>query len=176
MRYWLKPPGDLTKSFLFLSAGITKNYKCGRELCRMVHLPIQLISCQLCSTFSVDHNPAKEVILPCSALSEKLSFDCISFGIQVLQKYVLLIPLSSKTEVLNMRCWIYILPNSGSILDYQLDWESGKFQLARWSHEVVLKITGPPTHPPTQPKGGDKGPMGGDWRVIRDKNYGTKKN
>ena len=25
------------------------------------------------------------------------------------------------------------------------------------------------------PKGGDKGPMGGDWRVIRDKNYGTKK-
>ena len=26
----------------------------------------------------------------------------------------------------------------GSILDSQLSWESGKFQLARWSHEVVL--------------------------------------
>ena len=25
------------------------------------------------------------------------------------------------------------------------------------------------------PKGGDKGPMGGDWRVIRDKIKGTKK-
>ena len=25
------------------------------------------------------------------------------------------------------------------------------------------------------PKGGDKGPMGGDWRVIRDKINGTKK-
>ena len=25
------------------------------------------------------------------------------------------------------------------------------------------------------PKGADKGPMGGDWRVIRDKNYRTKK-
>ena len=35
----------------------------------------------------------------------------------------------------------------GSILDSQVSWESGKFQLARWSHEVVLKITGPPTHP-----------------------------
>ena len=25
------------------------------------------------------------------------------------------------------------------------------------------------------PKGGDKGPMGGDWRVIRDKIKGIKK-
>ena len=25
------------------------------------------------------------------------------------------------------------------------------------------------------PKGGDKGPMGGDWRVIRNKNKGPKK-
>ena len=25
------------------------------------------------------------------------------------------------------------------------------------------------------PKGGDKGPMGGDWRVIRDKIKGAKK-
>ena len=25
------------------------------------------------------------------------------------------------------------------------------------------------------PKGGDKSPMGGDWRVIRDKIKGTKK-
>ena len=25
------------------------------------------------------------------------------------------------------------------------------------------------------PKGGDKGLMGGDWPVIRDKNHGTKK-
>ena len=35
-----------------------------------------------------------------------------------------------------------------SILDSQLNWESGKFQLARWSHEVVIypKRTG---HPPT---------------------------
>ena len=26
----------------------------------------------------------------------------------------------------------------GSILDSQLSWESGKYQLARWSHRVVL--------------------------------------
>ena len=38
----------------------------------------------------------------------------------------------------------------GSILDSQLSWESGKFQLARWSHRVAL-FSGldqpPPTHP-----------------------------
>ena len=40
----------------------------------------------------------------------------------------------------------------GSILDSQLSWESGKLQLARWSHRVVLFLvrTDPtrPTHPP----------------------------
>ena len=45
-----------------------------------------------------------------------------------------------------------LLPHSGSILDSQLSWESGKFQLARWSHEVVWFSTWvPPTHPPTHP-------------------------
>ena len=41
------------------------------------------------------------------------------------------------------------LPHSGSILASQLSWESGKFQLARWSHEVVLfpDLDHPPTHP-----------------------------
>ena len=42
-----------------------------------------------------------------------------------------------------------LLPHSGSILDSQLSWESGKFQLARWSHEVVIfpeGITHPPDH------------------------------
>ena len=33
---------------------------------------------------------------------------------------------------------VFLLPHLGSILDSQLNWESGKFQLARWSHEVVL--------------------------------------
>ena len=45
-----------------------------------------------------------------------------------------------------------LLPRSGSILDSQKNWESGKFQLARWSHEVVLfpDLDHPPTpHPPT---------------------------
>ena len=38
----------------------------------------------------------------------------------------------------------------GYILDYQLIWESGKFQLARWSHNVALFSTQnhPSTHPP----------------------------
>ena len=36
----------------------------------------------------------------------------------------------------------------GSILDCQLSWESGKFQLARWSQEVVL-FPERTTHPPT---------------------------
>ena len=35
----------------------------------------------------------------------------------------------------------------GSILDSQLSWESGKFQLARWSHEVVL-FPERTSHPP----------------------------
>ena len=40
----------------------------------------------------------------------------------------------------------------GSILDSQLSWDSGKFQLARWSHELVwLCRWWPPTQPPTHP-------------------------
>ena len=34
--------------------------------------------------------------------------------------------------------WIYFISTLFSILDSQLSWESGKFQLARWSHEVAL--------------------------------------
>ena len=37
----------------------------------------------------------------------------------------------------------------GSILDSQLSWKSGKFQLARWNHRVA-KLCGEP-HPPTRP-------------------------
>ena len=33
---------------------------------------------------------------------------------------------------------LFIIATLGSILDSQLSWESGKFQLARWSHEVVI--------------------------------------
>ena len=38
----------------------------------------------------------------------------------------------------------------GFILDSQLSWESGKFQLARWSHEVVI-FSDRTGHPATQP-------------------------
>ena len=31
-----------------------------------------------------------------------------------------------------------VIATLGSILDSQLSWESGKFQLARWSHKVVI--------------------------------------
>ena len=41
-----------------------------------------------------------------------------------------------------------VIATLGSILDSQLSWESGKFQLARWSHEVVL-FSERTTHPPT---------------------------
>ena len=47
-----------------------------------------------------------------------------------------------------------IIATLGSILDSQSTWESGKFQLARWSHEVVLfpeRTIHPSTHPPTHP-------------------------
>ena len=37
-----------------------------------------------------------------------------------------------------MELFEVIIATLGSILDSQLSWESGKFQLARWSHEVVL--------------------------------------
>ena len=45
----------------------------------------------------------------------------------------------------------WFLPHSVSILDSQLSWESGKFQLARWSHEVALlpRCDDPATQPPT---------------------------
>ena len=43
-----------------------------------------------------------------------------------------------------------LLPHSGSILDSQLSWESGKFQLARWIHEMVIFPEGI-IHPPTWP-------------------------
>ena len=37
-----------------------------------------------------------------------------------------------------MHIYKYFIATLGSILDSQLSWESGKFQLARWSHEVVI--------------------------------------
>ena len=37
-----------------------------------------------------------------------------------------------------MELFEVIIATLGSILDSQLSWESGKFQLARWSHEVAL--------------------------------------
>ena len=39
---------------------------------------------------------------------------------------------------LNSDKLLKILPHSGSILDSQQSWKSGKFQLARWSHEVAI--------------------------------------
>ena len=48
---------------------------------------------------------------------------------------------------------VCVIATLGSILDSQLSWESGKFQLARWSHEVVLfpeRTTHPSTHRPYQ--------------------------
>ena len=49
--------------------------------------------------------------------------------------------------------YFLFLPHSGSILDSQLCWKSGKFQLARWSHEVdIFPVRNhPPSHPATQP-------------------------
>ena len=50
-------------------------------------------------------------------------------------------------------CYVATL---GSILDSHLIWESGKFQLARWSHNVALFSSNhqsrhpPATHPPTR--------------------------
>ena len=42
----------------------------------------------------------------------------------------------------------WLVATLGSILDSQLSWESGKFQLARWSHRVALfsDWDHPPTH------------------------------
>ena len=47
-----------------------------------------------------------------------------------------------------------IIATLGSILDSQLSWESGKFQLARWSHEVVIfsdRTVRPSDRPPGHP-------------------------
>ena len=44
-----------------------------------------------------------------------------------------------------------IIATLGSILDSQLSWESCKFQLARWSHEVVLFSARTDRPDPTQP-------------------------
>ena len=45
---------------------------------------------------------------------------------------------------------VLILPHSGSILDSQQSWKSGKFQLARWSHKVAIFSVRvpPPSHQP----------------------------
>ena len=65
-----------------------------------------------------------------------------------LQKIITKSQLKSVPVVLS---WFYIA-TLGSILDSQSSWESGKFQLARWSHEVALfPVRIPPTHPPTHP-------------------------
>ena len=49
--------------------------------------------------------------------------------------------------------YLLIIATLGSILDFQLSWKSGKFQLARWSHEVVIfsARTDRPTDRPTRP-------------------------
>ena len=45
-------------------------------------------------------------------------------------------------------CLLCIIATLGSILDTQLSWESSKFQLARWSHEVaILSHRTTPPHP-----------------------------
>ena len=45
----------------------------------------------------------------------------------------------------------FIIATLGSILDSQLSWESGKLQLARWSHRVVLfLVRTDPTRPTTR--------------------------
>ena len=44
---------------------------------------------------------------------------------------------------------LWLIATLGSILDFQLCWKSGKFQLARWSHNVaLLSWNHPPTHHP----------------------------
>ena len=37
-----------------------------------------------------------------------------------------------------MTCYKLDIATLGSIFDFQLSWESGKFQLAKWSHKVVI--------------------------------------
>ena len=58
--------------------------------------------------------------------------------------YALLTVKMNKTQLF----WgCFLIATLGSILDSQLSWESGKFQLARWSHEVVI-FPERTTHPP----------------------------
>ena len=53
----------------------------------------------------------------------------------------------------------------GFILDSQLSWESGKLQLARWSHRVVIFLV---RTDPTQPDPADptRPPDGLVWKVL----------
>ena len=70
-----------------------------------------------------------------------------SWPIVLCQRYNLL-PHSASSWILILSIWQVsackmepqsgIIATLGSILDSQLSWESGKFQLARWSHEVAL--------------------------------------
>ena len=55
-----------------------------------------------------------------------------------------------------------LLPHSGSILDFQLGWKSGKFQLARWSHEAAILCSW--NHPPTRPTGSVGNQKHARWR------------
>ena len=46
-----------------------------------------------------------------------------------------------RVEYKNPYCWVggwFLSGNISTLPDFQLSWKSGKFQLARWSHEVVL--------------------------------------
>ena len=61
--------------------------------------------------------------------------------------------LNAEFTSLHIVTFIYSdIATLGSILDSQLNWESCKFQLARWSHGVVIFLarTHPPTYPPTR--------------------------
>ena len=43
-----------------------------------------------------------------------------------------------KDAIFKKKVFLKTVATLGSILDTQLSWESNKFQLARWSHKVVL--------------------------------------
>ena len=55
-----------------------------------------------------------------------------------IQATVELFLIWTKTHVMFQRFFHRNIATLGSILDSQLSWESGKFQLARWSHRVAL--------------------------------------
>ena len=65
-----------------------------------------------------------------------VAYICLSFHIG--RCYSGLYVTSRQLTMAQLDGWIRLLPHSGSILDSQLSWESGKFPLARWSHEVVI--------------------------------------